>query len=121
TALWWSAFLGTTELLRTLVTKDPQSLEMKARRDGMSALQVSVREQRFDATVILLENGADVNSVNRFGETALMIAAGSGYAAAVELLCQCGADVNIVDRFGEPALLKAAEQNHIDVVSYLSN
>lgn len=71
-----------------------------------------------------LNEGADINGRNRFGQTALMVAAwGEGPSSnvpnhsarprAVKLLIERGADVNLKDDFGNTALMYAAASLYV--------
>lgn len=53
---------------------------------------------------LLIDNGADVNFVDRFGQTALYYACKHGNEKAVACLIKHGADVNIKDNAGTTAL-----------------
>ena len=66
----------------------------------------------------LLENGADVNMLDRSGCTPLHLAASFGHKAIVELLLVKGADIHARVN-GSTALHLAAEKKHIEVVELL--
>ncbi|XP_005101737.1 ankyrin repeat domain-containing protein 17 [Aplysia californica] len=55
----------------------------------------------------LLQNGAQIDHQNVFGETALMIASENKHYAMVELLLNAGADSSMKTQLGETALDKA--------------
>jgi ankyrin repeat protein len=58
---------------------------------------------------MLIERGAEVNAVNRFGQTALFCAARDSRADVVEALLQAGADVSKDDEYyGDAPLIMAA-------------
>jgi len=67
----------------------------------------------------LLDAGADVNALDRYGQTALMNAAHKGYKEIVWLLAKSGADLNHTAKHGLSALMLAVISNHSDVVSVL--
>ena len=67
---------------------------------------------------MLLDNGADINSINTLGETALMKAIASNPSVVSFLLGQ-GADVNIATIMGETPLMKAIEKENKDLVRLL--
>ena len=60
----------------------------------------------------LLANGADVNFIDKFGDTALMRASAKGNTEIMKILLDHGADVTInqKDKFGETALDKASKR-----------
>jgi ankyrin repeat protein len=74
---------------------------------------------------ILLENGADVNSLpsENSGATALQFAAIAGFLGIAYLLMENGADVNAAPAAtnGRTALEGAAEYGRIDMVQLLLN
>ena len=50
-----------------------------------------------EAIKVLLENGSDMNAVNKIEETALHVAAEHGHVDVMKVLIQNGADVNAVE------------------------
>jgi ankyrin repeat protein len=69
---------------------------------------IAARLGDVSALVNLLDKGADVNIVDRTGQTALMVAAAFGQREALEILLSRGADVNAQDAGGMTALMYAA-------------
>ena len=73
----------------------------------------------------LLASGADVNAVNRFGESALIAAASCGEDAAVETLVSSGADMNACATAGEnsgrTALIVARACLHVNTAKLLES
>jgi hypothetical protein len=67
----------------------------------------------------LLEKGADVNAVNKDGETALMWASDKGHTEVAKLLIEKGADVNVADKSGTTALIWASLAGHTEIVKLL--
>ena len=68
---------------------------------------------------VLLENGADVNAVDKWKRSALFPAASAGHLDAVKVLIQNGADVNAFDAEEYTALHLAAEEGDVDIVKVL--
>ena len=68
---------------------------------------------------VLIQNGADVNAVDKNKLTALHIAAKKGHVDVAKVLIQNGADVNAVDKNKFTALHFAAENGHVDVAKVL--
>ena len=64
----------------------------------------------------LLNNGYDVNTLDRFGDTALSEAAAHGYIDIVQMLLDAGADLNLGN---ETPLYIAARNGHINIVQAL--
>ena len=67
----------------------------------------------------LLENGAEVESKEDYGQTPLSLAAEHGHAAVVELLLQKGAEVESKNNCGQIPLLFTTEHGHAVVVELL--
>jgi len=69
---------------------------------------------------LLLDSGADANSVDPAGETALMIAVRVGNLESVKVLLDGGAKVDTTDpTYKQTALMIAVRENHSDVVRLL--
>ena len=67
----------------------------------------------------MLENGATIDTKERFGETPLHQAAGKGRKAVVRLLLEKGTDVMIKDVNGRTALDQADRNGHNPVAHLL--
>ena len=68
---------------------------------------------------LLLQAGATVDAVNKWGQTALHLAASWGKIQVVEALLNAGADKAVKSNIGETALDEAQEQNHPAIVKLL--
>lgn len=66
-----------------------------------------------------LASGAEVNALDRYGQTGLMLAAHKGDALVVLELVEHGADLNRTAKFGLSALLLAVIGDHPEVVRVL--
>ena len=77
--------------------------------------------QRGDVEVMrqLLDEGADVNALDRHGQTSLMIAARDGRVDIVRLLIDRGADMNRTAKYHLTALMLAVIAGHEPVVAAL--
>jgi len=67
----------------------------------------------------LLDNGYDVNTLDRFGDTALSEAAAHWYIDIFQILLDAGADVNLSDLQSNTPLHFATRRNNIDLVRQL--
>lgn len=92
---------------------------------GQTALHEAVRWYERDDPLplvdALIQHGADVNAVDKYGRTALMGAAKLTHADVVRRLIQAGAYVNARDIDGTTALMEAggALYNQVDMVQAL--
>ena len=68
---------------------------------------------------VLLQAGANIEAVSRFGETALMLAAANGHTAVVAQLISASANIEATDHFRKTALMMAAGSGHTAVVAQL--
>ena len=67
----------------------------------------------------LVENGADINSKDEYGQTALMNAAHRGQVEFIRLLIEKGADLNTTAKYKLSALMLALIAGHPDVARLL--
>ncbi len=114
-----AAFNGKTEQVHMVfAAEDSESL--KDEYINASLLLASVRGNT-DTLLILLDHGADANSITVRGGTALMWAAGStqNTAATVRMLLQAGAEVNSRAENGSTALMDAAARGNTDIIDLL--
>lgn len=88
--------------------------------DWRSLLSLASYHGHDDCVKVLLEYGAEVDSVNFEHYTPLAFAAGSGHSDCVELLIEAGADVNHHTADGS-VLTHAADGNNIDCLRLLLN
>ena len=84
-------------------------------REWASALQ----RGDVDGLRRMLDEGADVNTLDRDNQTSLMIAARSGHPDVVRLLIDRGADLDRTAKFRLTALMLAVINGHESVVAAL--
>eukprot|EP00439_Symbiodinium_sp_Y106_P075180 s742_g14.t2 len=84
-----------------------------------TALSLSCIDGHADIVKVLLEAGADVNSIDEYSATALMRAATFDRAELCSLLLEAGANMDLVDRHGMTALGMATLKGHAEVVKVL--
>jgi len=91
--------------------------------DKLTPLMIASREGLLPIVLhlipLLLENGCDINQIDKIGNTALMFAASEGHDKVVLLLIENKADINVANNIGNTALLLAAWDIHFNVVSVL--
>ena len=101
------------EFLRSEFERSANEFEKKSpgrdRRGGETPLHRAAYVGHTQATILLLENGADVNAVDEWKQTALHLAANKGHVDVTNVLIQNGADrearvehfCNFLERFSE--------------------
>jgi excisionase family DNA binding protein len=90
TALMFAVSMGDLETMRALLAGGRAEIDARD-NDGKTALMQATGENNIESLRVLIEAQADVNVVDRLGETALTIAARRGYTEVVELLKKAGA------------------------------
>ena len=88
---------------------------------GRKTALIHASEQgQMEIVKLLIENNADLNIQDNYGETALMRAAWWGYTEIVKLLLiENKADLNITDNYGKTALMKAAYKGQTEIIKLL--
>ena len=67
----------------------------------------------------LLDAGADINALDRYGQTSLMIATRQGHVEVVRLLVDRGATLNHHAKYRITALMQAVISGHLQIVQML--
>lgn len=78
------------------------------------ALERAVRSGDVAAVAALLDQGVDVDSLDRHGQTALMLAAHAGHVELVAFLVARGAALDITAKYGLSALMLAIVAGYED-------
>lgn len=104
-----NAFVG----LSLLLAFSLQTVAAQQASFTLAQHEFSLTEAAFDGydgvVSSLISQGADINTVDRYGATPLMYAASQGHTAIVSTLIQAGSDLNARDEFhGWSALMFAA-------------
>lgn len=85
------------------------------------AWERAAREGNAPELRVQLANGAEVNALDRFGQSALMLAALGGHLEAVEALVDAGANLDITAKFGLSATMLAVVNGHQAVARVLAS
>ena len=67
----------------------------------------------------MLEAGAEIDTLDRYGQTALMLAARNGHYEAVSVLIDADADLDHTAKYNLSALMLAALNDRLEVVEQL--
>jgi uncharacterized protein len=84
-----------------------------------TALANAVKGNNVQIVRDLLGRGADVNALDRYGQSALMLAAHAGHREIIETLIAHKADLDITAKFGLSALMLAVVAGHGEVAHLL--
>ncbi len=115
TALHWAAHRDDPETAKLLASASVAVTN----RFGVTPLSLACQNGSTAMVELLLERGADPNTVVRGGETVLMTAARTGKPGPVKALLARGAKVDAKERRGQTALMWAAADGHAAVVELL--
>jgi len=73
----------------------------------------------FEIIKYLIENGADVDTVNDYGQTILMFACKSNHLKMVQYLVEKGIQINATDNNNDTALILSCKYNNYVIAKYL--
>jgi len=88
-------------------------------KEKNTVLHYAIIQKNYDAIVVLLENGLDIDAQNIDGRTPLMLAALSGDEKLTEYLLEYGADKVLKDNSGQTAIdlgIKSRNEKCIDLL-----
>ena len=92
------------EVLRVLINAGAIIDAKNVRPAGETALWLAVERNTFDVVKVLIDAGANVNAVDKYGYTVLMIAAEVGTPQVVGALLDAGANAMLKSNDGWTAL-----------------
>ncbi|KAK4067956.1 hypothetical protein Trihar35433_6516 [Trichoderma harzianum] len=118
TLLHWAARMGYISLAELIVNAGAQ-LEMKDKRNHMTALGLAIYCHKKVTANFLLRRGANVHISDIDGKTTLHHAAAWGELEVTQQLVDRGVDINARDSDGSTALIPAIVNRHFDVVRLL--
>ncbi|HKZ78077.1 MAG TPA: ankyrin repeat domain-containing protein [Pyrinomonadaceae bacterium] len=113
-----AAATGRTDLVRELLTQDPQSAKASS-ADGWTALHLNWGNPRI--AELLLKSGADIEAVskNRFMATPLQSAVAAKWSEVARFLISHGANVNCRGDAGFSPLHEAASSGQLEIARLL--
>src|SRR3989339_292768 len=104
--------------LENLFKKNPKEIE-KLKKTNEEFLIIALNKNFKDLAKYLINNGANPNVQNLYGETALYIALEEDYLDIAELLINKGANLNVQNSYDETALQIALKYNYQDIAKLL--
>ncbi len=119
TPLALASALGNYEITQKLIDANKTNINRRV-FEGKTALIWSVVGDNFYVVQTLIDNGANIDTIDNSGKSALMYAAQSGNAFIVKLLIDSGANVNLLDNQNKTALLYAMESSNTPVIKLLN-
>ena len=111
------ACFDSVEEARALLRREPALLGALTGL-GETPLHYLVVENRLEAVKMLIEEGAQINTLNRFGDSALAEAASLGYTGLVDWMLANGAKL-VLPGQSDPTLNEAVNGGHADMVRLL--
>ncbi len=111
-----------TKLVEWLL-KNGAELNPVSEDRGYTPLMDAVWRKNTEITKLLIDKGADVNIINKEGQTMIILSVGADNVEISRMLCEAGADVDIQDQMGmsaygyaslfkKQALLEVLEKYH---------
>lgn len=113
-----AAWFGHVACLTALISVQPGMVNKRAHR-GESPLLVAINREHPDCAQVLLDNGADPDTMNNEKETPLYKACERSNAALVAMLLNYGAAVNLHCIQGWTALQEAVVRNNVEICAML--
>ena len=123
-ACWW----GKLDLVKHLIQRGANIHEVDKAKETLlvevmgGGTSRPIPGQHPEIARLLIENGADVNTKDGFGDTVLMFACEQGHLDLAEFLLKRGADINQVNSRifkGRTALMAAARAGQVEAVKLL--
>lgn len=122
---------GRTLLMEAVIYRKYKLIELLIRQEAdvnirdnrnWTALHFASRDYDLISTKLLVENGADVNAQDDYGNTVISNAVFSshGNGDVIKFLRKYGADINIKNKSGISALDLAKTISNYDILSFLS-
>ena len=119
TCLILAAYCGHTETARYLVGL-PEVDVNHCDSENETALHCATNEGYTEVLQVLIEAGADIDTLNEDGHSPLHCASDSGALEVVKMLVEAGAGVNVTDNDVRTCLILARRNGDIETVRYLA-
>ncbi|CAF4175359.1 unnamed protein product [Rotaria sp. Silwood2] len=129
TILMIAVLEGRINLVKMLLSKFRKLINLETKgaiifnsglTDGVTALLTAVVLRNFDMVKLLIENGAEVNTVNNYGATPLHVASSLGRADIVKYLIEeAQGDISRVNKGNVTCLNIAGHCGHLELMKYL--
>lgn len=107
---------GDIKSVKRLIKSD---VDINASYCDWTALLTASSNNHSEIVRYLANNGANLDAVNKFGETALINASNNGNFEMVKALVESGANLECKDLLGYTALAIAKEKGHNEIVNFL--
>jgi ankyrin repeat protein len=120
TIFHWTVKMGMLRALKIAISKQSTVIDSTDIR-GMTALHYAAQEGEFEATLVLLNHGAQATAKNIFHETPLHLAALRGHQRVLQVLLQhaSGMILNERDVMGWTVIHRVIVSGNDDLVKYL--
>ncbi len=111
------------ELLQYLIERSVD-LNAQESEDGLTPLMVAIEEGNSEIANVLIQNGANLDAQNDYGDTALTLAVEQSHqlkkiVPLIKLLIEKNADINLQNNEGKTALVIAIDKKAYEIVRIL--
>jgi len=107
------------EIIDMLAASNNQLVTSREFTTGDTALHIVARRRDLQYLKYFSQKGADVNALNKAGESPLTIAVGLGWLEGVEYLLFRKARTDVTNQTGETPLIQAVHQRSTDMIEML--
>ncbi len=120
TPLSLAVFFNQTQIAKLLIENKANPNLSATNPSKVNALHAAVAKENYELCEVLLEKGADVNSVQMQNVTPLHSAVHRGNLKLIKLLVESGASIGLKMDNGDTALIIAEREGHHEIKKYLS-
>lgn len=119
TPLWKALYQRSSDEMMALLLDRGADVAVVERELGRSPLHWAASDNRSPLVALLLEKGANIEALDKAGDTPLHVAGYNGATESATLLLDKGADVDARGKQQRTPLFKAIEHEHTDVAALL--